>query len=681
MRKFLLSLLLFSTAFGLVAQERKITGVVSDNFGPAAGASVRVENTNRGAIAGSDGEFTISVANGETVVISFSGLETKRITINAGTPDHLTVNLEDDVKVVQEIVITGAYGVQRKSDMTGSTSRIGADKMRESVATSLDQAMQGRSTGVQVTQGSGQPGEAANVTIRGISSLGNNQPLYVVDGMPMNNSGDVSSNPLASINPADIVSMDILKDASATAIYGSRAANGVIMITTRKGQDGEARISYDGQISLSQLPKKVDMMNLREFAEYKNSTIDIFGLPDDNLQRPEFLGKGTDWQDELYRLGISHNHQVSVSGGDAKTIYAISMGYGDQEGIVINTDFQRFNGRINLETQAKDWLKVGVNMAYTHINKTSLTSNDGALDEGIIISSLLSLPSNPVKNIDGNFSGPENENGVKLNPIALALIQPVKRKEQNVLGNIYTQVQFYKDLSWRTEFGFDYTRAEEEQFYPTYVFGVVKNDRSELERLDANNFYWRASSFMNYIKDFKVNGLKNSVNGMVGVEASEASFRGTTPSVFDLLSNSVPSMALGSNSTVQEFKGSNAMASAFARAVYNYGDRYLLTATGRFDGSSNFAAGNQWGFFPSLGFAWRVENERFAKSEGFRNIFSAFKVRLGYGETGNANATPAHRGYVQLQENKCCSTSELYKPESEMGDKLYLQRRVGFRIW
>ncbi len=653
MRKFLLSLTLFSAAFGLMAQQRTIKGVVSDPGGPIPMANVVIENTTRGAATDFDGKYEISVSDGETLVFSVTGLVTQKIKVGPKTPAVLNVNLKEDNQVLDEVVVVG-YGVQRRSDGTGALASLNEAKLKEAVAVSVDQALQGRVTGVQVTQSSGQPGEASSVTIRGISSLGkNNTPLYVIDGMPMSNQGEVSSNPLASINPSDIVSMEVLKDASATAIYGSRASNGVIMVTTRKGKAGESRISYEGNTSVSQLPKKVDMMNLKDYAEYRNAAISVFGPSDVNLQNPSFLGEGTDWQDELFRLAFSHSHQLSVSGGDEKTQYAISLGYGDQKGIVINTEFQRFNGRINLETQAKKWLKVGTNMAYTHINKTSLSNNDDVDDEGIIIQTLLSLPSNPVKGIDGEYSGPQNDYGAKLNPIASAVQSPVEREEQNVLGNIYTQVQFYKDLMWRTEFGIDYTRAEEEQFTPTYKYGALYNDRSEMSRLDANNFTWRASSFVNYNKEFNVrDSIMNSVNAMVGVEATEWSYRGTTPSVTDLLSNSVHSLNLGTAGAISEYKGSGSMASTFARFVYNYGNRYILTATGRFDGSSNFAEENRWGFFPSFALAWRVDQERFAqRSETFNKVFSMFKARLGYGQTGNSNATPAHIGYVTLQKN------------------------------
>jgi TonB-linked SusC/RagA family outer membrane protein len=660
MRKLLLSLTLLFAAFGLMAQQKTITGVVSDNQGGLPQANVRIKGSTVQAAADWSGAYQISVSVGETLIFSFAGFETAEVKITASTSSPLNVVLNPPM--LKGATVT-AYAPPESIDQTGSTSLMDEDALRKAgPVISVESAMQGRTSGVSVTSGSGMPGEATAIRIRGTGSLtGDNNPLYVIDGMPIGgssggSSSSANSNPLASINPADIVSMEVLKDASATAIYGARAANGVIMITTRRGKAGDAKVSYEGNISVSQLQKKIAMMNLKEYADYRTSKeiIGNYGQPSIELTKPEFLGNGTDWQDELFRLALSHSHQLSFNGGTEKTTYSVSLGFGNQEGIITNTDFKRFNGRINLESKVKDWLTVGVNMAYTHINKNSLdktTEND----ESIINQALIQLPTDPVKNIDGSWSGPSTENGAVLNPIASAIMSPVQRTEQNFLGNIYTGIDLFKGLNWRTEFGIDYSRADEEQFKPTYDFGTVNNTRSSMYRLDALNFYWRFSTYLNYTKKFEIiqDSIYHSFNAMGGFEADEYTYRGTTPSVIDLLSNNVPSLNLGKPNTIEEYQGDGATASAIFRAFYSYSNRYLLTVTGRWDGSSNFAPGNQWGFFPAFSFAWNIDNEAFYKrsSDNFKNVLSSVKFRAGYGQTGNQNTTPAHRGYLSVRTN------------------------------
>jgi TonB-linked SusC/RagA family outer membrane protein len=655
MRKLLLSLTLFFAAFGLMAQQKTISGIISDEIGPLPQANVRIKGSAVQAAANLSGAYQISVSVGETLVFSFAGYDPTEVRITENTPSPLNVLLK--MRVLTGTTVT-AYAPPESIDQTGSTSLMDEDALRKAgPVISIESAMQGRTSGVSVTSGSGMPGEATAIRVRGTGSLtGDNNPLYVVDGMPIGGAGgstNANSNPLASINPADIVSMEVLKDASATAIYGSRAANGVIMITTRKGKAGEAKIAYEGNVSVSQLQKKVDMMNLKEYAAYRtsNEIIGNYGQPSVELTKPEFLGKGTDWQDELFRLALSHSHQLSFTGGDTKTTYSISLGFGNQEGIVINTDFQRFNSRINLESQIKDWLKIGVNMAYTHINKNSLDKTQEN-DESIINQALIQLPTDPVKNIDGTWSGPSTEYGAVLNPIASAIMSPVERTEQNLLGNVYTSIDLFSGMNWRTEFGIDYSRADEEQLKPTYDFGTVNNTRSSMYRLDALNFYWRFSTYLNYTKKFDISdSTYHSFNAMGGFEVDEYSYRGTTPSVINLLSNNVPSLNLGKPNTIGEYQGDGATASAIFRAFYSYSSRYMLTVTGRWDGSSNFAPGNQWGFFPAFSFAWNVDSENFYKqaSDNFKNVLSGVKFRAGYGQTGNQNTTPAHRGYISLR--------------------------------
>lgn len=693
MRKVLLSVAMMSSALTVMA-DRTIKGVVKDAKEPLPFANVVIRGTTIGTNTDMDGNYEIEVPEGAVLEFSYSGYETQTRKITAKTGSTLNVTLSEEM--LEELVVTG-YGVQKKSDVTGSVSSLNEDKLKESVATSIDQAMAGRVSGVSVSSSSGQPGQATTVRVRGVSSLsGSTEPLYVVDGMPIGGgdaSHSASSNPLASINPADIVSMEVLKDASATAIYGSRAANGVVMITTRKGKSGDAKITYDGSFSVSQFTKRYDMMNLKEYAEYLNEkqVIDFRGSePDMLLVNPKVLGEGTDWQDELFRNGIGHSHQVSASGGTDKTTYNISMGYTGQEGIMPSSDYKRINGRVNLETQAKDWLKVGMNVGVTRQEKTSirnildLSANSASIgtfdnmDESIIVQTLLQLPSSQPYGVDGQPYGPQTNEGVKMNPIAQLDMSPVERTEFNVLGTAFLDFTLYdakkrdqarldakakeegldkpeiskvseNRVSWRNEFGIDVTNADESYYEPYYYisegFNRPESDAT-LKSGDYKNNSIRFSSYATWLHDFN---KKHNLNLMVGTEFNKYSYEGVVMNHKGYSKGSIvtPAAALEGHTVVSNFLGDGAMASFFGRANYSIAGKYLFTATGRFDGSSNFAPGNKWGFFPSVSFAWRLEEEEWAKSsETFQKIFSAFKVRAGYGQTGKADCAQAHLATV-----------------------------------
>jgi TonB-linked SusC/RagA family outer membrane protein len=705
MRKVLLSVAMMSSALTVMA-DRTIKGVVKDAKEPLPFANVVIKGTTIGTNTDMDGNYEIEVPEGAILEFSYSGYETQTRKITAKTAGTLNVTLSEEM--LEELVVTG-YGVQKKSDVTGSVSSLSEEKLKESVATSIDQAMAGRVSGVSVSSSSGQPGQATSVRVRGVSSLsGSSEPLYVVDGMPIGGgdaSHSASSNPLASINPADIVSMEVLKDASATAIYGSRAANGVVMITTRKGKSGDAKITYDGTFSVSQFTKRYDMMNLKEYAQYVNdkAVIEAFkSEPDVLLTNPDVLGEGTDWQDELFRNGIGHSHQVSASGGTDKTTYNISLGYTGQEGVMLSSDYKRINGRVNLETQAKDWMKVGMNVGVTRQEKTSirnilnLSANEASIgnfdnmDESIIMQALLSQPSSQPYGVDGRPFGPQTSDGVKMNPIAELNMSPVERTEFNVLGTAFIDMTLFDKkkadqdrldkeaqesgataeksklgenrLSWRNEFGIDVTNADESYFQPSYyinsAFNRKKDAASLLTGYYKNNSI-RFSSYATWLHDFN---KKHGLTFMLGTEFNKYNFNGLILQSKGYSDGALPIPSAAEEVAAQSLNGNylgdGSMASFFGRANYNIAGKYLFTATGRFDGSSNFAPGNKWGFFPSVSFAWRLEEEEWAKSsESFQKIFSAFKVRAGYGQTGNANCAQAHLATVSN-----VATSGIYGP-------------------
>ena len=643
--------------------QRTIKGKVSDSAGELPGASVMIQGTTTGVATDMDGNYSISVNNGDVLEVSFMGYTNKVIKITSKTPSTLNISMEEDSKMMDEVVVEVGYGQMRKSDLTGSLSSVSEDQVKAMSTVSVDQALSGRVSGVQVSASSGQPGAESNVRIRGTSTLtGNSSPLYVVDGMPIGGGKQASgSNPLASINPADIVSMEVLKDASATAIYGSRAANGVIMITTKKGSESQAKVSYAGTFSVSTVSDKLDMMDLQDYAKFYTSSdvLSAFKISDADKElvaAAQLGGKGTDWQDEIFRTALSHSHQVSVNGGNKETQFAFSLGYQDQNGVIINTDFQRFNGRLNIDNQTKKWLKTGMNLAYTHITQTKQEgfelSDDnslggigvgGATDEKIYVQSLISKPSTAPTDFDGNFTelGGEDQE-IKTNPVRDANYSPIYVTRNNVIGGVYANIQFMKDLNWRNDFGVDYTSAEEHQFTPS----LNGSDNSQ-EFIERENMYWRFSSTLNYNTKF---GAKHRFGAMLGYEVWKATWSGidgTKSSYLDDLlftDKEYQNMNLGQTQDITGYKGAQAMMSFLARLNYNYDERYLITATGRFDGSSTLAPDNRWGFFPSFAFAWRADQESFIKdNDNVKKVISSFKVRAGYGQTGNAGS---NMGYI-----------------------------------
>lgn len=362
-----LSLLFMFVAFpyqNAVAQNGNVKGTVVADDGPIIGATVRVKGQpNMATVTDLDGNFTLKAPKGATLQISYLGYKDKEVKVGNGPID---VTLVTDAQALSEVVVVG-YGTMRKADLTGAVTQVDNKAFEKSVTTSIDQVLQGRAAGVQIQANTGTPGGSSTIRIRGTNSLNaTSQPIFVIDGVIIDSDGsdNGNSNPLAGINPSDILTMDILKDASATAIYGSRASNGVIMITTKRGQNGEAQITYDGYVGWQAMPKKLDVMNLKQYAEHYNAISDAKIKPASSTWlRPELLGDGTDWQDELFSTAFMTNHSLSLSGGNGRTTYAISAGYLNQAGIGLKTGFKRQTLRGNIDTELKKWLKGGISFS------------------------------------------------------------------------------------------------------------------------------------------------------------------------------------------------------------------------------------------------------------------------------------------------------------------------------
>lgn len=645
----LVMVMAMTVAPGLLAQIT-VTGIVTDQRDePVIGATVLEDGTTNGTATDIDGKFTLTVKSDKaTLTFSYIGMQSQKVKLNGRT--ELSVKLKDsDATSLDEVVVVG-YGTQKRVDVTGSVASLTQEQMKQSIVTNADQMLQGRIAGVQVTSNSGAPGGATSIRIRGASSINNsNEPLYIIDGIQLStatsdiggfswaggSNGQTKVNPLASIAPSDIVSIDVLKDASACAIYGAAGANGVVIVTTRRGQAGHTNVSYDGYVAWQQVAKKIDMMDLREYGQYQRQLYDSGFITASQIDQafldPTLLGKGTDWQDEIFRTAFMQSHQVGVNGGSEKVSYSFSGGWMGQQGIIVGSDFNRFNSRFNVDASLTKWLKFGGSLAYTRTNE-KITLNDGS--DGVIMQAMTMQPSVPVRDFDGNWAGPATVNGSSTwNPVALALEKNNRLLRQRVMGNFYGNVKFLKFFTFQADYGFDASQNQNKSYIPRYHFGMVSNDINQMMQREDHSFFWVQKDVLTYNQ---LVADKHDITAMIGFEASQNSWNNTqlikknftTDDIFVMTEDGDFVSNAGAEDKVTT-------ASVFARVNYSFDSRYLLTATLRRDGSSKFGATHKWGTFPSVAVAWRVDREKFMeRSLGW---LDNLKLRFGYGKVGNSN--------------------------------------------
>lgn len=634
-----LLLLLCMFPLGTYAQKVTVKGTVSAVDGPIIGATVKVKGSQGGSITDIDGNYTIEAQSSSTLVFSYVGYEPKEVKV--GNKKVINVTLSEDETLLNEVVVVG-YGQMKRSDVTGSMVSVNSKAIERSVPTSIDQVLQGRAAGVQIQANSGTPGASTSINIRGINSLNaSNQPIFVIDGVVIDSDGGnsddmlASNNPLASISPSDIVSMDVLKDASATAIYGARASNGVIMITTKRGQSGEATITYDGYVGWQEQARKLDMMDLKQYAAHHNARTQdgINMLPkSDTFVRPDLLGDGTDWQEALFRKALMTSHNISVTGGTEKVNYALSGGYMNQEGIAVGSGFKRLTLRGNTDAQVKKWLKAALSFSLTD------TKQKVGADNGIIMDALMMQPSVGLKNGEGQYDGSDDpDQGVYLpaNPIALANMRENYNKKFNFRVNGSLEATLYKGLTFKTELSADYNLNKFYNYQPDYTFGVLVRETREGTWTKTDTKYWSWRNILTYNNTFG----KHNINVMLGQEMSQSHWESQASNASGFLSNAVhdPSAGDKAASTGTGTQNDSKLYSYFGRAFYSFDDRYLATFTLRRDGSSKFSpeGHKQWGWFPSAALAWKVSNEPFFKP--FSQTVNTLKVRFGWGSTGNQN--------------------------------------------
>ena len=603
LKKMLLSTLL-GFCLSATAQNVTVNGTVmsSQTGEELIGASVIENGTKNGVATDADGHFSLSTKVGATLSVSYVGYKTRKVNVTKG--GKLDIRLEEDTKVLDEVVVVG-YGAMKRSDLTGSVASINEEAIKQGVNTSIEQAMQGRIAGVQVTQNSGTPGGGISVQIRGINSLNGNEPLYVIDGVEVSGQTSGDASVLSSLNPSDIVSIEVLKDASATAIYGSRASNGVVLVTTRQGEEGKPRINYEGYVGWQQLPRKVKVMNLQEYAVFSNERAAIrgYGVREDFLD-PTLLTNGTDWQDEIFRTAFMQNHQVGITGGFNGTKYALSGGFLDQDGIGIGSNFRRASFRANFDTKIRNWLTVGARASYSNKKQTTTLS-----DRNLLNTALDQRPDIPVLNPDGSYGFlVEDEFATAYsNPVYEALMSENYNKASQLYYNFYASIKPIKGLNIRVEYGGSNNRGNTYFFQPDYKYGTV-TVQSESKRTTTRNDTWSLKEYATY--DFRIK-RKHKFQIMAGHEAQHGNYEDLMGARKGFISGSIHNLDVGdaSSATNSNASSSWAIESYYGRLNYNFDNRYLLTATVRTDGSSRLGPNNRWGTFPSAAIAWRINNE------------------------------------------------------------------------
>lgn len=631
-----------------LADAQTVKGIVRDGAGEAViGCGVRVKGAKSGAtVTDVNGAYSINVPN-LNVTLTFTAIGMKTQDVKVGGRTQIDVKLEDN-NTLGEAVVVG-YGTAKRSDITGSVASLTTDQLKQSIVQNADQMLQGKIAGVQVTQNSGQPGAATSIRIRGASSINNsNEPLYIIDGVQMaNTSNDIGGfswaggsngqskvNPLAAIAPSDIVNITVLKDASACAIYGAAGANGVVIVETRRGKKGHTNVSYDGYVGWQQTAKRLDMMNLRQYAQYQKQLFDEGILSSTNMDDayldPSLLGEGTDWQDEIFRTAFQQSHQLNISGGNETTTFSASAGWMQQDGIIIGSDFDRFNTRFNFDSQFTKWMKLGGSLAYTRTNE-KVTLNDGS--DGVIMQAMTMQPGVPVRDFDGNWAGPSTTSGSSTwNPVALALDKNNTLLRQRIMGSFYGSFDFLKYFNLRVEYAFDASNNLNKSYVPRYSFGAVSNDINQMYQREDHSFYWVQKDYVTYHQVF---AQKHDVQVMAGFEASQSSWESSALIKKNFTTDNIQVMgADGEYVSNTGSKDGATTASVYARFNYGFDNRYLATFTMRSDGSSKFGPANKWGYFPSAALAWRINQEKFL--QGVHQI-NNLKLRLGWGRVGNSN--------------------------------------------
>jgi len=638
--------LLFSILFSSSLAAQNISGTVTsagDNA-PLPGASVVVKGTTNGTQTDFDGNYNLeNVPSNATLVFGYIGFLTQEQPLNGRT--NLNVSLAEDTQALEEVVVIG-YGSVKKSDLTGAVTSLKAEDLNAGANVSLEQSLQGRAAGVQIYQKSGEPGSAMSVNIRGASSIdAGNEPLYVIDGVPSNNAAPVTGsgagfvgnqnprNPLNTLNPADIESVEILKDASSTAIYGARGSNGVVLITTKNGSAGKMKVNYDTYVGWQSVANQIELLSPTEYRDVLNAIIDDGG-GSEGQRVTEIQGSGTEWQEQLYRDALIQSHNVAVSGGSEKATYYASLNYFDQDGVVKNSGMQRYNARVNIDVREAKKYAFGINLNSSYIFDDFVSNGVGINENaGAVYSAINYDPTITIYDAEGNlqqsaFVGPQIDN-----PVALLNGEEATQDSFRTYGNIYGEYFLVPSLSIKARLGGDVNNTRKDVFVdPTTIEGAGSGGIASI--LTGRRDYYLAEGTLNYNEEFGDDTM-NAVFGATYEHFGSSSFTGNARgfALPDLTTN-----AIGSGNPALNNLGSGRQEATFSsylgRINYSLNNKYLFTASIRADGSSRFGPENKWGYFPSGAIAWKVHNEAFLENS---QVLSEFKLRASYGSIGNAN--------------------------------------------
>ncbi len=631
--------------FGAWAQAQTIQGTVKDSKGEALpGATVVVKGTTAGASSGADGRFTLQAPANAVLVFSSVGFTRQEVPVNGQSTINVVLAAAD--QDLTEVVVIG-YGTARKSDLTGAVASVSGAQLTQVATSDPVQALQGRVAGVEVTSNSGQPGSGTRIRVRGVGTINNSDPLYVVDGIQ---TGDISF-----LLPTDIESTEILKDASATAIYGSRGANGVVLITTKHGKAGKTQFNLFGYTGYQKIRRKLPLANAQQYATlvteaYTNNNApvptDYAALLNSALQGGV---AGTNFQDFVTQKGLITNYALSASGGTEQNRYLISGNYFQQDGIIQASGLKKYVIRVNDDATLTDRVKAGVSATFSNANQTGAGDGQGGAFYSTVLQN--AIQANPISspyNADGSYSY-DNITSFTPNPARYLAEQKLnKTYSTNLFSNAYLDVSLLKGLTFRSTFGINYNNYHPKVYQPQYYLGPNdQRSQSALVETRGENVSWVWSNYANYAKDL---GNNSSFSATLGQEAQRTYGNSISITGYDVPADATLqyiSAARAATSTVRSGQYDGGLLSYFGRANYNFRDRYLLTATLRFDQTSRFLSAHRTGTFPSVGAAWNLSNESFMK--GISGV-SLLKLRGSYGAVGNQNAAPNY-GYASVATN------------------------------
>lgn len=632
-------------------QQQQVKGQVKDDTGqPLPGVSVKIKNAQGGTTTDASGNFALAVPDlNITLVFTSIGFTTQEVAL-AGK-STLNVDMKGESKTLNSVVVVG-YGSSRKSDLTGSVVAVKAESLAQRPSTNVEQQLSGKVSGVNVSTNSGRPGGNTNIVIRGANSVNSsNNPLYVVDGVVLSN-GVTDVSPISYLNPNDIESMNVLKDASATAIYGARGANGVILITTKRGQQG-GQINYNSYVSISTMARKLDVLNSAEFdavqdASYRNAEkYDPVGFASGKYRNPAEVrrslpelydanGKArydTDWQKEATRQAFSQNQNLSFTGGNAESTYGLFLNYADENGILRESNLKRYSGRFVMDSQIKPWMKVGGALTFNSVEDNRVDGGQGGLNVTRML--VETLPIIPLKFADGSWGSnaayPDMEGGE--NPVNLQQNRRNIFKTQSAIGNVYAEVKLLKDLQFKSTLGVNVINQTEDFYSGRFLRQQSADVQGESRITNTRTNYWQSENYFTYNKQINENHRLDAVLGISwqhsDQEENMAGAQGFTDDFYKYYNLGVGAVPLAPTSAYEKYTFN----SYFGRINYTIKDRYMFTVTNRYDGSSRFGNDFKYGNFPSGAFAWRASEEDFLKNS---RVISNLKLRTSYGLTGNS---------------------------------------------